>query len=131
MSRLGRAVLIFTFSTMAAWAVLIAALLWLPAIGTPSGDALRHSLEGQTGGYSLGDLYGCERRAEGIRVCEVLDAGGSGSVSYRVRMDGRCWLAHKTSSEKYEEPPPLERRVSGCVEFRDQARLFERAFEAD
>jgi len=129
MSRLGRGVLIFTFSVTAGWVLLIAAMLWLPAIGTPSGDALRHSLEGRTGGYGLGDLYGCEQRADGIHACEVLDSGGSSTVKYRVRMDGRCWHARKTSSETYEEPPRLERRLSGCVEFGDQVRLYERAFE--
>lgn len=129
MSRLGRAVLIFTFSTMAAWAIFIAALLWLPAIGTPSGEAVRHSLDSRTGG-GYGLTNSCKERIAGVRIGDISDLQGSGSATYRVRMAGRCWQARKISPRRSEEGPPwLKRRVSGCVEFSDQVRLFERAFE--
>jgi hypothetical protein len=129
MSRLARGVLIFTLSTIAAWAIFIAALLWLPAIGTPSGDAVRHSLDSRTGG-GYGLAHACKERSFGVRICDVSDLQGSGGAIYRVRMDGRCWQARKISPRRSEEGSPwLKRQVSGCVEFSDQVRLFERAFE--
>jgi hypothetical protein len=130
MSRLARWVLTFTAAGMLSLVAFVAALLWLPAIGSPSGDALRYSLMRQAGGsMALGDSYDCERPAPEIRICEVPDVSNSGFGRYRVRMEGkRCWHARKMSGNRWEEgSPPLKLRVSGCVEFRDQVRLFERA----
>jgi hypothetical protein len=50
MSRLGRAVLTFTVAGTLFWIAFVPALLWLPAIGGPSGDALRYSLMRRAGG---------------------------------------------------------------------------------
>jgi hypothetical protein len=132
MSRLGRALVTLT-AAVTVWCVLfIAALLWLPAIGSPSGDSLRYSLMRKAGGSMLmGDLYGCEKRSSGMRICEVPDIQNSGVARYRVRLDGRCWHARKISPDKWEEQSsPMKRHVSDCVQFRDQVRLFERAFGA-
>jgi membrane protein implicated in regulation of membrane protease activity len=131
MSRLARAVLIFTFGTSALLAAFAAALLWLPAIGSPSDDALHYSLSRRAGGGVLmASAYECERRTSDVRVCVVSDANGSGSGTYRVDLDGRCWQARKVTPNHYEEGPPyLKRRVSGCVGFRDQVRLVERALD--
>jgi hypothetical protein len=42
-------------------------------------------------------------------------------------MDGRCWHARKiTPDNREDQVPPMKRRLSGCVQFRDQVRLFER-----
>jgi hypothetical protein len=128
MSRLGRAVMTFTAAVLVFWVGFVAAFMWLPAIGSPSEDALQYSLSRRAGGGVLmATIYGCERRAPELQICEVPDANGSGSATYRVRLDGRCWDAHKISPNHREEGPPfLARRVSGCVEFRDQVRLFDR-----
>jgi hypothetical protein len=130
MSRLARGVLTFTAAGTLLLVAFVAALIWLPAIGSPSGDALRYSLMRQAGGsMAFGDVYDCERLAAEIRICEVPDVSNSGFGRYRLRMEGkRCWHARKMSGNRSEEgSPPLKLRVSGCVQFRDQVVLFERA----
>jgi hypothetical protein len=131
-SRLARAALTFAATVTASVALFIAALLWLPAIGSPSGDSLRYSLmRGAGGSLLMGDLYACEERPSGMRICEVPDAQNSGFARYRVRLDGRCWHARKVSPDRWEEQVvPMRRNLSGCVQFRDQVRLVERFFGA-
>ena len=128
MSRLGRALVRLAAPVVVSGVLFTAALLWLPAIGSPSDDSLRYSLMRKAGGSMLmGDSYECEERPAGMRICEVPDLQNSSSARYRVRMDGRCWHARKISPDNREDQvPPMKRRVSGCVQFRDQARLFER-----
>jgi hypothetical protein len=129
MSRLGRAVLTFTAAGSVSLALLVAAFFLLPAIGSPSGDALQYSLTRNAGGsLVLGGVYDCERRSSAIQVCDISDAHNSGKGRYRVRMDGRrCYHARKFSPDAWEEGPPhLEHRVSGCVKWRDQLRLMDR-----
>jgi hypothetical protein len=132
MSRLGRAVLTFTAAVTVSGVLFIAALLWLPAIGSPSDDSLRYSLMRKAGGSMLmGDFYTCEKRQSGMRVCEVPDIQNSGFARYRVQTDGRCWHARKVSPDNWEDQSqPMKRHVSGCVQFRDQVRLFERVLGA-
>jgi hypothetical protein len=128
MSRLARGVLIFTAAGALAIAALPAAFFWLPAIGTPSNDALQYSLARTVGSDLVVNIYDCRERSESVRVCEVSDASGSGFARYRVRMDGRrCWRAVKTTSNRYEEGSDyLDLRAHGCVGFREQIRLFDR-----
>jgi hypothetical protein len=128
MSRLGRAVLAFTGATTLSLVLLILAFFLLPAIGSPSGDALQYSLTRNAGGSLLfSGVYDCEQRSPSIRVCDVSDAHSSDKGRYRVRMDGRrCYHARKISPDAWEEGPPyLEHRVSGCVKWRDQLRLMD------
>jgi hypothetical protein len=125
----GRAWLTFTAAAGLSIVLFIAALIWLPAIGSPSDDSVRYSLMRRAGGSMLtGDLFECQPRSAAVRVCDVPDIQNSGVATYRVLMEGRCWRARKVSPDAREEQiPPMKRRVSGCVEFRDQVRLFERA----
>ena len=127
MSRLGRAVLTVTAAGTLSLIALAAAFLWLPAIGSPSEDALQYSLTRKAGGSLLSaGVYHCEQGPKPVRLCDVSDAHSSDKGRYRVRMDGsRCWHARKVSPNSWEEGPPyLKRRVSGCVKWRDQVRLF-------
>jgi hypothetical protein len=127
MSRLGRAVLTFTAAGTASLLLLFAAFLFLPAIGTPSDEALAYSLTRNADGSVLG-VSGCQERPAGVQICNVSDTSNSGSGRYRVRMDGRrCYHARKTSPDSWEESRPhLKREVSGCVQWRDQVRVMDR-----
>ena len=124
-----RAVLGFTAAGIASLVLLAVSFLWLPAIGSPSSRALQYSLTRNAGGSLLlgGGLYDCRRRPSAVWICEVPDISNSGTARYRVLMHGRrCWHARKVSPDKWEEGPPLERHVSGCVKWRDQVRLMDR-----
>ena len=75
MSRLGRAVLTFTAVGAGSLVLLVAAFLWLPAVGSPSGDALQYSLTRNAGGsLLLGGTYECEEQASGTQICKVQEA---------------------------------------------------------
>jgi membrane protein implicated in regulation of membrane protease activity len=126
---LARALVASAAAIVVAGVLLIAAWLWLPAIGSPSGDAVRYSITREVGGStSAVGLHTCETRTSGLLVCEVADVSSSGFARYRVRLDGRCWRARKVSPDHWEEQiKPMKRRASGCVEFRDQLRFYERA----
>jgi hypothetical protein len=128
MSRLGRGVLTFTAVGAVALATLAAAFLWLPAVGSPSGGALQHSVTRHVGGSLLfSDIFDCHARSSSISRCDISDASGSGVATYRVRTEGRCWEAVKVSSHTQEEGRPfLKQRDSGCVRWRDQVRLITR-----
>ena len=128
MSRLGRAVLTFTAAGTASLVLLLAAFLFLPAIGAPSDEALAYSLTQEAGGSVLLGVSGCQERPAGVQICNVSDTSNSGSGRYRVRMDGgRCYHARKTSPDSWEEGGPhLKREVNGCVRWRDQVRIMDR-----
>jgi hypothetical protein len=109
-------------------ASLVAGYLWLPAIGDPSPQALQYSLTRAAGGSSSGFVPGCDERGRDRWTCEVSESHGSGSGTYRLRMDDtRCWRARKVAPNRLEEGPlDLTRRASGCVMWRDQLRLDSR-----
>jgi hypothetical protein len=109
-------------------AALIGGFVWLPAIGQPSPQALEYSLTRAADGSLGGFAPGCDERGRDQWRCHVSDSHGSGSGTYRLRMDGRrCWRARKVSPNNHEEGPPfLPRRTSGCVMWRDQLRLYSR-----
>jgi len=102
--------------------ILALAFLFLPAIGPVSGDALSYSVTRKLGGSVTLGVSPCRDRGD-VLICEVPDASNSGSATYRVRRDGRCWKALKV---RPGEEVPLPKRSSGCVRFRDQLRLFDR-----
>jgi hypothetical protein len=91
-------------------------------VGPVSGSALNYSVTRQVGGSVALGVPECRDR-QGVWVCEVPDASNSGSATYRVRRDGRCWTALRIRSGAEF---PLPRRASGCLSFRDQLRLFDR-----
>ena len=128
MSRLGRAVLTFTAAGAASLVLLLAALLFLPALGAPSDEALTYSLTHKAGGSVFLGVSGCQERPSGVQICNVSDTSNSGYGRYQVRMDGRrCYHARKTSPDSWEEGGPhLKREVSGCVKWRDQVRIMDR-----
>ena len=112
MSRLGRTVLTFTAAGTASLVLLLAAFLFLPAIGAPSDEALAYSLTQEAGGSVLLGVSGCQERPAGVQICNVSDTSNSGSGRYRVRMDGgRCYHARKTSPDRLGggRPPPQAR----------------------
>jgi hypothetical protein len=90
--------------------------------GPISGEALNYSVTRQVGGSVALGVPECRDRQD-VWVCEVPDASNSGSATYRVRRDGRCWTAQKLAAD---EEIPLPPRASGCLSFRDQLRLFDR-----
>jgi len=99
----------------------------LPAVGTPSGAALNHSLTHRAEGMILlDDSYPCVPRDRRTFTCEIYDSRGSGLVLYSVTLAGRCWRARKLGTGSHEEGPPLPRRSQGCVSLRDQMRPLER-----
>jgi hypothetical protein len=105
---------------------LVAAFLWLPAVGDPSAKALQYSVAREVGGNLLLEGDACRKAGPSRWRCGVLDEQGSVTIDYRVALDGRCWQAVKRSSG--EEGPPLARRASECVRWRDQLRLYQRLF---
>ena len=128
LSRLAKGVLIAS----AAGAVILvlggAAYLYSPAVGRPSAKALNYSLGSEVRGQTL---FGrCKRRGERLWRCDVGDSQGSGSATYRLRMDSRsCWHAWKLTPDSQEEGPPLKRQANACVKLHDQVRLFTRLLD--
>ena len=107
---------------------LVAAYLFLPAIGSISPRALQRSVTHRVGGSLPAESDRCRRRGGETWDCEIRDAQGSGRAVYRVTKQGRrCWQARKASAAASEEGPPLLPLISrGCVELRDQLRPAER-----
>lgn len=92
-------------------AALVAVSLVLPALGTPSGDALGSSLAREVEGDNPSE--GCKRLHDAVWTCLLVTEGGSSSHQWWLRVDGRCW----TGSLSDDLSPPLTR---GCVGLRDQ-----------
>jgi hypothetical protein len=66
----------------------------------------------------------CGPPRAGVRTCEIVDAGGSGSATWRLReRDHGCWEARRVGGGT-ETPQPA--RASGCVTLRDYLRVGER-----
>lgn len=94
--------------------------LFAPApVGTKS---LRGSLERETG--SAGFTGECKRSAGADWRCDVADRQGSGTASYTVEVDGRCWRARRSSPDHYSEGP-MPARAAGCTRLRDAISLLD------
>lgn len=90
-----------------------------PAIGTPSGADVGHSLTSETGGWWIGEA--CKRTAPGRMRCFVTDPRGSGGWIYRVRLHGRCWNAQRVGGGGESRAPA--KQPKGCVHLSDQIRI--------
>ena len=99
-------------------AALVAAYLFLPAIGDVSGKAMQRSVVSELDGTGFGGPKACRRIREGRWRCLVQAyQGDSAPSSYSVRMNGRrCW----TATLRSDGAEPLARRASGCVLLRQQ-----------
>jgi hypothetical protein len=86
----------------------VLAFFLMPALGTPSAEALHYSLARDAGGTLLfEDVFRCKGGPETkVRICDVVDAQGSGSATFRERVDGRCWTARKVAGG-FEDGPAL------------------------
>ncbi len=111
------------FALLLVLALPVLAFSFLPAVGSPSAQALNYSVTREVDGSVTLGVSACDR-GQDVWVCEVYDESNSGSATYRVRLDGSCWTAVKTGG--FGEEVPLPQRASGCVRFRDQLRLFDR-----
>ena len=127
-SRLAKLMLVATAAGAVILVLGTAAYVYSPAIGTPSAKALNYSLGTEVGGAPLlGDVYKCKPRGERLWQCDVADSQGSGSATYRLRIEGRlCWHAWKLTPDSREEGEPLKRRANACVKLHDQVRLLTR-----
>ena len=104
----------------------VAAVLWMPAVGEVSADALSFSVTREADSSSSLDVNECRRERGRVWECLVLDPHTSGSVAYRVELHGRrCWSARRVSPFAHGSGE-LPRRMEACVELRDQLRLSER-----
>jgi hypothetical protein len=102
-------------------AILIAAYIFVPAIGTVSAQALHHSVSGVVGGSYAAGPRSCHAPHGTTHRCDVLAASGSYPTRYTVRLDGRCWTARRSATDH-----SLPARAHGCVKLRDQLRLLDR-----
>jgi hypothetical protein len=107
---------------LAVISALVAGYWILPALGSPSPDAINTSLSYVTGG-SANSLDHCERQKDRALRCSVMDGEGSGSAQYMVTMNGRrCWIATKRGTGEAAMPGGAR----GCVMLHDQLRLVTR-----
>jgi hypothetical protein len=110
-----------TFAALVALAVAAgAAYLFAPV---PVGaTTLRGSVERET---DSAGLAGECRHLDGPRWrCDVADTQGSGSATYAVEVDGRCWQARRSSPDHYTEGP-MPARAAGCTRLRDAISLLD------
>jgi hypothetical protein len=103
---------------------LVAAWLFVPAIGDVNGKTLQRSVAG--GLDAKASVDGCRRRGTVTWRCRVTAGRNDDPAEYSVRMrSGRCWSARRTSragnsrSLSAGVTPPA--RASGCAHLRDQA----------
>ena len=120
-----RALIAITFVLWCLFWVFVLAYVFLPALGSPSGQAVAHSLVGDVGGWDSGP---CQALSQDVRKCGVWDDSQSGVVTYHVALDGHCWMARRVPPHGLEAAPEGEARAEGCVRLGDQLRVFERAF---
>lgn len=113
---------LFVLFDVALLAVL--ALLFAPAIGPVSDNALYWSVARESGGNLLFGSEGCQRQHDDLWRCYIRDPGASGTLTYRVRLKKDCWTALRLSGPSAEGP--MAKRPSACVRLRDQARLLDR-----
>jgi hypothetical protein len=100
-------------------ATAVAAYLLVPMPLTAK--SLKNSLERESGSAGIGGE--CSRRGGERWRCDVTDGQGSGTASYKVTADGRCWRARRTSSSHFTETP-MPARPGGCTRLRDQYPLL-------
>jgi hypothetical protein len=102
------------------------AFFFAPAVGAPSAAAINWSIARHAGGSLLLGIDQCRERRPGLSLCDVPDSSNSGSATYRVQLDGRCYRARKVTTDSNEEGPYLPRVVNECVALRDQLRPLDR-----
>jgi hypothetical protein len=109
------------------WALaLVVALFFvtdlLPAVGSPSRDAVEESLaEELDGSTSLSDEGCLEIRGSTVLRCEIADRSRSSAARYRVERQGRrCWEAERITRWGEGEGTTFYARVEGCVSLREQ-----------
>jgi hypothetical protein len=86
--------------------------------GPVDATSLHHSVERESGAQAAIDDESdeCSRRRQDLWRCEVIDSGGSGGVTYDVRIrEGSCW----TGRLRVSSGEPMPARISGCVLLRD------------
>jgi hypothetical protein len=93
-----------------------------PVIGV-HGAALQYSV----GGGNLGSpMPPCHTAGDEIWSCERYDDGFSGTVSYRVEIDGLgCWRGVRVGSPPGEG---ADKHLSGCITIWDEIRLMNALF---
>jgi hypothetical protein len=100
-------------------ALLVAAYIYVPAIGDVSGEALHVDLVTEAGGTTGLGPQSCRKRTSTTWRCSVFAKGGSDPATYSVRMrDRTCWTARRSESQRGGDR--LDRRARGCVRLRDQ-----------
>jgi hypothetical protein len=106
--------------------VFVAVVLFAPAVGPISPNALYWSVSLEVGGTQLFGSDGCTKQHGRRWICQITDGQGSGSAAYDVVLEGDCWQARRTPGETSVEGS-MAIRASDCVGLRDQVRLLERA----
>lgn len=107
-------------------AVFVLLVLFAPAIGGVSPNALYWSVSREVGGTQLLGSDGCRRRRGKRWTCEATDSQGSGAAIYEVMLDGDCWQARRAPGERSFEGS-MAAQAAECVRLRDQVRLLDRA----
>lgn len=123
-----RRVIIVLGSFVALPVLAVLVVLFVPATSF-SPEALGYSVGGETSGNGILESMPCERHVKSGWSCNVWNQGGSGTVNYRVEMEGsRCWHGRRTTPGHDGDGNLLPREVSGCLKIRDQLRLADRIF---
>jgi hypothetical protein len=101
-------------------------VLIVVVVGAMRGTAaLNRSVARETDSPFDGDC----RKAGAAWRCSVSDSQGSGGGVYRLRKDGECWTARRTTPDHFAEAPMPE-LVKGCVTLRDRYPLLDALLEA-
>jgi hypothetical protein len=92
-----------------------------PVLGV-GGDTLQYSVSGGNMGLSVAP---CRRRDHGAWSCSVYDNQFSGTVGYRVKVNGLgCWQATREGFAGEGS----EKRLSGCITIWDELRPLDGLF---
>jgi hypothetical protein len=127
--RVRRRRLVIIFGSFAAAPVLAALVYFLVPATSFSPEALHHSVAWEADSSIFGSA-GCDRHVKGGWSCAVTDRSGSGSVDYRVEMDGsRCWHGERRGRPGGEHSLP--KSIDGCLKVGDQIRPWDRFWEWD
>ncbi len=105
---------ILAATVFAALGLCVVVYLFMPV--PASTNSLHQSLERETGSAAL--VGACSRTTEpDVWACRVSDDSGSGTATYEVTLDGRCWNATLSASDS---EGPMPKRASGCTRLRDR-----------
>ena len=128
LSRIARFLIGGAVAVPTAGVVFVAVVLFAPAVGPISPNALYWSVSLEVGGTQLFGSDGCTKQHGRRWICQITDGQGSGSAAYDVVLEGDCWQARRTPGETSFEGS-MAIRASDCVGLRDQVRLLERALK--